>query len=103
MQKIKSLKGKRWFIWAIVVVVAGLGGLATYIYSASISDQAQVSADVTSANKVMVSSIPVKLPVSQEEAINLVKNLSEVKAFAGRVTASHGQLHVVSSDQINKE
>jgi hypothetical protein len=32
MQTIKFLRGKRWFIWAIVVIVAVLGGLAVYIY-----------------------------------------------------------------------
>ena len=38
MNKIKSLKGKRWFVWAIVISIVTLGGLAYYIYNVTQSD-----------------------------------------------------------------
>ena len=38
MKSLKRLEGKRWFIWAIVVIVIGLGGLAAYIYVSSVNE-----------------------------------------------------------------
>ena len=38
MKSLKRLEGKRWFIWALVVVIIGLGGLAAYIYVSSVNE-----------------------------------------------------------------
>lgn len=43
MQTVKSLEGKRWFIWTIVISVVALVGLATYIVYVSNVDSADAS------------------------------------------------------------
>jgi hypothetical protein len=52
MQKIKSLKGKRWFVWAIVISIAALGGLAIYIYNVTQSDSNNVFGQLTRSRQI---------------------------------------------------
>ena len=41
MKSLKRLEGKRWFIWALFVIIVGLGGLAAYIYISSVNESSQ--------------------------------------------------------------
>jgi hypothetical protein len=98
MKKIKSLKGQRYFIWAIVISVVGLGGLATYIYSVSADDASAVEVSIPSDKQVLTSPVVFKLPITQAEALGMVKNLPGVKAFVAR---EGSKAHIFLETQVN--
>ena len=50
MKQIKILQGHRWFIWAVIFIVASLGGLAVYIYNSYQSDSAEVNTTLVKSN-----------------------------------------------------
>jgi hypothetical protein len=86
MKKIKSLQKHRWFIWAIVTIVASLVGLTSYIGYVSDKDSSEVTADLLEKKTLVPFTVTkVSLPVSKPVAITLVKNLPEVVAFKRRV------------------
>lgn len=43
MKLLKRFEGKRWFIWALFVIIVGLGGLAAYIYISSVNESSQAA------------------------------------------------------------
>lgn len=99
MRQIKQLKKHRWFIWAVVVSFAGLGFLATYIYNVSNKDQAEVPIIFKTPQNIVTSKVPVKLPVTQVAATNLVKNITQVQQYL----KLHPKARVVPDEQVNTE
>lgn len=97
MKQIKRLKQHRWFIWAIVVSVAGLVFLATYVYSTAVRDESEIPVNIQPSQNVVTSKVSVKLPVSQANAVYLVRNIADVQAYL----RTHSRARVVADDKIN--
>ena len=97
MKQIKYLKKHRWFIWAIVVIIGGLGFLATYVYSVSSRDESEVPVLLKMPQNIMESTVAPALPISQQEAAYVVKNIPQVKEFL----RTHSKARVVPDELIN--
>lgn len=97
MKHIKHLKKHRWFIWAIVVSFAGLGFLATYVYSVSIRDEAEVPVILNTPQNLMESNVNASLPISQQEATYLVRNISQVQQYL----KAHPKARVLPDELVN--
>ena len=98
MRQIKRLKKHRWFIWAVVLSIAGLGFLAAHVYSIASRDEAAVPVIFEPSNRV-VSNVSTKLPVVQTQASYVVRNIPAVKEFI----RTHAKARVVPDEQIDPE
>jgi hypothetical protein len=96
MKQIKKFKKHRWFIWAVVVSFAGLGFLATYIYSISVRDESEIPVIFGLPKNVVKSKVSVSLPVTQIQSVFLVKNIPDVQAYL----KVHPKARVTPDEQI---